>query len=91
MTDLFDDVFPPAPRRPVYKETGVRQRFRDAFAAELREHPDRAPGPRALANRMGWKSRNLNGSTTTLRRKLLRDAGFYYDEMTNRWESRKRP
>jgi hypothetical protein len=68
-----------------YKETGVRKRFREAFAAELVENPNVAPGPAALARRMGWKNRNLNGATTTLRRQLLREAGFGFNERFNRW------
>jgi hypothetical protein len=60
-----------------YPETPVRERFRKAFAEELALHPDKAPGPAALARRMGWRNTNdLPGRVTGLRRELLKEAGF---------------
>ena len=59
-------------------------RFREAFTRLLTEGHE-PPGPTALAREMGWSSRQLNGRTTKLRKRLMREAGFGFNETLNRW------
>ena len=57
--------------------TDVQEKFKRAFAAELELYPGTAPGPKALALRMGWNNtRNLPGRVSGLRITLLEEAGF---------------
>lgn len=65
-----------------------RERFRDAFWAELDERPGRAPGPTALLVRMGRKppkNHAINGDLSRLRQQLLVEAGFTKDPVTGYW------
>lgn len=85
----LDDLASPWPAAPARRDASPaeEQRFRDAFADMLRDRPDRAPGPRALADAMGWSGRQLNGRTSRLRRRLLAEAGFTQD-YKDRWVRR---
>jgi hypothetical protein len=77
-----------APRGPSPKEEA---KFRAAFAALLEADPATPPGPAPLARAMGWTNRQLPGRLSKLRRRMLRDAGFYLDDRDNRWRPRARP
>lgn len=63
-----------------------RERFIEAFNAELAKNPGVAPGPTALSRRMGLRSRNnINGRLSRLRGHLLREAGFVKVPAANGW------
>ncbi|QLF84330.1 hypothetical protein SEA_KARATE_6 [Microbacterium phage Karate] len=54
-----------------------RERVRAAFMAELEDNPGKAPGVKAIAERMGLRNtRNLNGRVTKERTRLLEEHGF---------------
>jgi len=72
-------------KRPRRAGPAEEARFRAAFAKVLAADPDHAPGPTALAREMGWSNRQLNGRVTGLRRALLREAGFRFNETLGRF------
>lgn len=85
LVDLFGKVVRVTPRQNGKNAA----RFREAFRAELEANPDKAPGPAALARRLGLSNtRNLNGPMSALRRELLTAAGFRKNPHTNRWEKK---
>lgn len=68
-----------------------RERVQEAFLAELAERPDKAPGVKAIAERMGLgNKRNLNGRVTKERTRLLEEHGFVKQDwrLGNRWVKR---
>jgi hypothetical protein len=80
--DFFDLSKPSRP--PSAKEEA---KFREAFAALLAADPTRPPGPKPLADAMGWGTRQLPGRLSKLRRRMLREAGFAQSDRDSRWHS----
>ena len=66
-----------------------RERVEKAFLEELAENPDKAPGVKAIAVRMGLSNtRNLNGRITKERIRLLEEHGFvksHWSDNGGRW------
>lgn len=62
-------------------------RFTEAFYTVLKRNPDRPPGPTAINVELGKAPplNIMNGRMNTLRRRLLREAGFTQDAKWGRW------
>ena len=63
------------------------QRFTEAFNKVLERDPSTPPGPTAINVELSKAPplNILNGRMNTLRRRLLKEAGFVQDEKWGRW------
>ena len=65
-----------------------KDRVQEAFNAELAARPGKAPGVKAIADRMGLSNtRNLNGRITKERTRLMEANGFVKQKWSDggRW------